>query len=395
VKRFASSETSRNRYSVARLAAESDSRFIDLICTNFHECGLRYDTDAVRRLAADYFASGRMSDYHPDPLGAEPARTAVSDYYKAAGLTVEQEQIVITASASESYSHLFSALLSSGDQVLLPRPSYPLFEEIAVRAGVEPRYYDQHVKRNWAIDPDDIVRVVEPETAAIVIVSPNNPTGYILSDDEIRAIGEICARNDMLLIHDEVFSEYRYGEDACGGLPRPAALCRNVNTAAINGVSKLLAAPDLKVSWMAVDGPDRSTIVEQLAISNDLFLSASPVNQQIVARLLAGSDKLTGRIVAEVGLRRDALIDAVAGCPALTMVPPRGGIHAVLTVDAGSLRGGMDDESIAIALLEKCRVGLHPGYLYGIEDQTALVVSFLPPREYIRNGMKRVCDFLS
>ena len=395
MKRFASSDTSPNRYSVARLAAESDSRFIDLICTNFHECGLRYETDTVQRLAADYFASGRVSDYNPDPLGAESTRLAVSAYYRTAGLTVEPQQIVITASASESYSHLFSALLSSGDQVLLPRPSYPLFEEIAVRAGVEPRYYDQHVKRNWAIDPEDIVRVVEPETAAIVIVSPNNPTGYILSDDELRAIGEICTQHDMLLIHDEVFSEYRYDDDAGSGLPRPAALCPNVNTVAINGASKLLAAPDLKVSWMAVGGPDQSTIVEQLAISNDLFLSASPVNQQIVARLLAGTDKLTGRIVAEVGLRRAALIEAVGRCPAITMAPPRGGIHAVLTVETGSLRSGMDDESIAVTLLEDYRVALHPGYLYGIEDQIALVASFLPPQEYIRDGITRVCDFLS
>ena len=381
-----------NQYSVALAAARQRPGFVDLICTNFHQCGLRYDPERIREIAHRYLSSHPV--YDPDPLGAPDLRRAICGFYGAAGIRANPEQVVITASASESYSHMFTSIVTRGGQVLLPRPGYPLFEEIAERSGVECRYYDQHADRGWAIDPDEIEQIVEPETAAIVVISPNNPTGHIATDDEFIAIGAICRRHDLLLIHDEVFSEYRFDPVHLGRLPRPANLCQEVDVVTLNGASKLLVCPDLKVSWMMASGPHAPDLVERLSIANDLFLSASPLNQHLVARMLEDGMGETGRIVTEVGRRRARLIDQLEQCAGLHLHPPQGGIHAVIRVAGAVIGRGLDDESISVGLLEQCGVAAHPGYLYGINDETALIVSYLARPAVIQAGAERLCSFV-
>jgi aspartate/methionine/tyrosine aminotransferase len=350
----------------------------------------------LREYAADYFDDENRSTYRPDPRGTIETRRAIAGYYARSGIAVDADQIVVTASASEAYGHLFATCRRPRGHVLLPRPSYPLFEEIAARHRLDCRYYDQHPERAWAFATDEIAAVADGDTVAIAVVSPNNPTGRIASERDVRELGALCRDRGCILIHDEVFSAFRYDRHAGGPLPRAVSVCPATEVATINGASKLLSAPDLKVSWTVLSGPEWQKRSERIEVENDLYLSASPLNQYLLGRMLEDHGEHTRRVVEMVAERRIAAMTAVAAIPGVHMVGPAGGIHAVLVL--GRPESGteveMDDEELAVALLNEERVATHPGYLYGIRDYCALVVSLLPPPDLQVEAYERIAGFL-
>ncbi|MBU8912750.1 MAG: pyridoxal phosphate-dependent aminotransferase [Spirochaetales bacterium] len=388
-----------NRYGGARREAEKHSDFIDLIDTNFHSCGFRYPQTVIHAATNRYFAGADARQYRPDPAGDPALRAAIAAYYRDAGSSVPHDSsvpadsLVVTASASESYSHIFAARCSADDRVLLPRPGYPLFEDIAIRNGLAVDFYDQRRSADWSIDPDELGAILRPRTAAIVLISPNNPTGSVISESTIRRIGAICENRGLFLVVDEVFSEILF---AGSSLPRPAPLLPDVPVYTINGVSKLFASPELKVSWIAVSGPadTRGQAVEDLLVQNDLFLSASSMSQFIAAEMFAGGMEFPRAMAAEIARRRELMLGEIARIDGLSAVPPAGGIHVPVEIDPEILPAGADDEEIAVELLLDHRVAAHPGYLYGMDQPVSLVMSYLAPEDRILEGMSRIERYL-
>ncbi|MFP4115415.1 MAG: pyridoxal phosphate-dependent aminotransferase [Spirochaetales bacterium] len=404
-----------NRVSVALRRARSRPDFINLIDTNFHSCGLAPDRDAIERAYRTYLHDEGLRPYQPEPAGLARLREAVARFYERSGVTVQPDSVVVTASASESYGHVFAAVCERGGVVLLPRPGYPLFEEVALRLGLVPRFYDLHYERGWQISAEEIEAAIGDGTAAVVVISPNNPTGSIADRDALRRIGDRCAAVRVPLIVDEVFSEFRF---TAGELPRPATISPATLVFTINGASKLLASPDLKVSWIATTGP--SDIVnetrELLEIENDLYLNSSPINQFVAASLLeaesASQTSLSSRLVAEVARRRAVMLEELQRIAErhpgrIEWTEPDGGIHLPVLlpgtgadVDANEnagahASGGPDDEEIAVRLLDEYALAVHPGYLYGVEGRNLIVVSYLSRPETIRSGLARLDEFLT
>ena len=390
-----------NRIARSLLRAERRSDFVSLINTNFHSCGL-YPDEELLRAAIGRALDPPRREYAPDPAGLRGLRQAVARYYADSGVVVGPESIVVTASASESYRHVFTGHCARGGEVLLPRPGYPLFEEVAMRCGLNPRSYDLDPAAGWRVDTASLVALIGPTTTAVVLISPNNPTGSVVDEETVRAIGAVCAEHDVALVVDEVFSEYRFAtgaSDEADPLPRPSTLCPDTLVFTINGASKLLASPDLKVSWIVVSGPTgrREAATEALEIENDLYLDSSPINQHAVAELLDAPGPAWGNPVAIVARRRAAMLAELESLAArhegtLSWVEPAGGIHLPVFLDDD---GGLDDEEIAVRLLDEYALSVHPGYLYGVEAPTMLVLSYLSPEEAIREGMDRIDSFLS
>jgi aspartate/methionine/tyrosine aminotransferase len=382
-----------NRYAGARREAEKHAEFVDLIDTNFHSCGFRFPATAIRAAADRYFSGADERPYRPDPAGNPTLRAAIAAYYRGAGVTLSPDSVVVTASASESYSHIFASRCRTGDRVVLPRPGYPLFEDIAVRNGLTVDFYDQRRSADWSIDPDQLEAVLRPRTAAIVLISPNNPTGSIISKATIQRIGEMCLSHGLFLVVDEVFSEIRFTGAA---LPRPAPLLPEIPVYTINGVSKIFASPDLKVSWIAVTGPADShdQAVEDLLVQNDMFLSASSMSQFIAAEMFAKGVEFPRAMAAEIASRRELMLGEIERIEGLSAVPPAGGIHLPVAIDTDAMRAGTDDEEIAVELLLNHRVAAHPGYLYGMDQSVSLVMSYLAPEERILEGMSRIERYL-
>lgn len=385
-----------NRIAAALRQARSRDDFIDLINTNFHACGLAPPPNTLLDAAARYLTDDDLRPYRPDPAGLPALRESVSRFYARAGVEVPPAAVIATASASDSYTQIFHAVATPGDEVLLPRPGYPLFEEVAARCGLEPRFYDLDPGAGWRIDPAEVAARIGRRTAALVVISPNNPTGSVVDSSAFESLGAASAGEGVALVVDEVFSAFRFG----ARLPRAAALCPDALVFTINGMSKLAASPDLKVSWVAVTGPDArvADAVEALETENDLYLNASPINQHVAAVLLDEERALADRIVAEVARRRAVMLDELARVNAahpgaLRWTAPDGGIHLPVVLPDPPL--GLDDEELAIGLLEREALSVHPGYLYGVEEPTMLIVSYLSPPGVIEEGIRRLGRFLS
>jgi aspartate/methionine/tyrosine aminotransferase len=378
-----------NRYGVALESARSRTTFLNLINTNFHDAGLAPDGQILASAFARH-VNGPGRNYSPDPAGSNRLRTAISGRYPA----TTPEQVIVTASASESYEHIFRGICRGAGRVLLPSPGYPLFEDVAVRCGLVPEFYPLAAGNGWQPDAGQVVSMVGSDLSALVLISPNNPTGSMLDEETVRELGFACAATGTTLILDEVFSAFRWS-----GSPeqvRIGELCPDATTCTINGVSKLLGSPDLKVSWIVVEGPDSQESVERLQVESDLFLNGSPLNQAVASTLLEEQPDLTTGIVAEVAARRAAMLNALgelepAAAQRIRWANPQGGIHLPLLVEAP---GEMDDEDIAVGLLEEESVATHPGYLYGFSEN-ALVLSYLQPVPVIREGARRLGRFLA
>ncbi len=378
---------------------------IDLVDSNFHRNGYRLPDELLLPLMEEYV---RRRMYAPDSKGSPAARASISAYYAAFGIAISPENILLTASSSESYNLLFNNLASPGDNLALPSPTYPLFEFLAGFNHLEVRFY--RMDEEYRIDLDSLAEVLDARTRFVVLISPNNPTGQVASREEIEGIAELCARSGAAILSDEVFSEFLYppftaGQPAEGGeacqrppsgkleLPRPAALAGSLPVYTLNGISKMFASPDLKLGWIAVSGDPGRIVesVERLEVANDVFLNCSSLAQFILPSLFARAGDFTRGMVADLARKRDLLAEGIGGDASL--IPPRGGIHCPVRISGF----GGDDEEFALGLLRERLVYLHPGYFYGFDGLSELVrvvLSFLLREDLLVEGLSRLRGYL-
>jgi aspartate/methionine/tyrosine aminotransferase len=365
-----------------RLAAKraSGARVLDLTETNPTRVGLPCPDDVLAPLAR---AEGRV--YEPRPFGLPAAREAVAADFARRGQAVEPGHVVLSASTSEAYAFLFKLLCDAGDEVLVPRPGYPLFEFLAtlesVRVGTYPLRYDGE----WHVDLAALRAALSPRTRAVVVVSPHNPTGACLKRDERDAIEALCAAHGVALVADEVFADYLFRDD-----PRRAPGVASGGPAlafALGGLSKSCGLPQLKLAWTAVSGPEplRRDALARLEVVADTYLSVSTPVQVAAPELLARRKELQEPIRDRVFRNLEALRRAIApGCPA-SLLEPEGGWSAVLRVPATR-----SEEERVSRLLEERDVLLHPGFFFDFDHEAYLVLSLLPPEADFAEGVSRL-----
>jgi alanine-synthesizing transaminase len=370
-----------NRLSLARTALESRGiPLLDLTVSNPTTAGLAYPADLLAGLADP---AGLR--YAPDPRGLATARQAVCGELGRQGLAVDPDRIVLTASTSEAYAFLFKVACEPGDDVLVPAPSYPLFEHLSRLEGVRAVPYPLDRHGAWAYDAGAVAACLTPRTRLLIVVSPNNPTGTVVSDAQARALSAICADRDVLLVADEVFADYRLDGGAAGpGSVLAATSCLAVT---LGGLSKAVGLPQVKLAWMAIGGPAAAAadLAARLELVADTFLSVgTPIQLALPAILERGvaiRDRIRDRIrqnLAEVRRR-------VAASPAVQAIEPHGGWTAVLRVPATR-----SEESLALDLLEREHVVVQPGYFYDFPHEAFLVVSLLTEPTSFAHGLHRI-----
>jgi alanine-synthesizing transaminase len=371
-----------NRLAQALQAHRAAGRpFIDLTDSNPTRAGLDYPADLLAPLA-----DARALRYDPWPAGMLDARNAVAADYARQGLTVAPERIVLTASTSEAYSLLFKLLADAGDEVLVPRPSYPLFDHLTRLDLAVTRPYDLDVHGAWSIDFASVERALTPRTRAVLVVNPNNPTGSFVTCGELDRLAALCAPREIAIIADEVFADYELETGAANGAGR-AATRRDVLCFALGGLSKSVGLPQVKLGWMAVGGPDRlvDAALERLELICDTYLSVSTPAQMAAADLLARGAAIRAQIVERVVANYRRLTSAAAAVPSCRVLPCAGGWSAVLRVP--SLES---EEDLVIRLLTVGGVLTHPGYFFDFPRESFLVVSLLAPGAVFADGVARV-----
>jgi alanine-synthesizing transaminase len=347
-------------------AARADfSPPLDLTLSNPTACGIDYPAQLLAPLGGP---EGLV--YRPDPRGDRTARAAVALEYARHGLHVDPAQILLTASTSEAYAHLFKLLADPGDAVLVPTPSYPLFEHLARLEAVRALPYLLDREAGWRLDLPSLAHAGEARAA--VVVHPNNPTGSYVHPDDVLALARLAARRQWAIIADEVFLDYPL--DADPDAARSFAAIRDVLTFTLGGLSKSVGLPQLKVAWIVVSGPREgvAAALERLEYIADAFLSvASPV-QHALPVLLRHGGLVRKAIAARCRTNLAALRRAAAAVPAVAVARVGGGWNAVLRIPAV-----VDEEDLVVQLIRDDGVAVHPGFFFDFPTSGYLVISLL------------------
>jgi aspartate/methionine/tyrosine aminotransferase len=345
---------------------------IDLTVANPTRCGFTYHADLLAPLA-----DPAALHYDPDPLGMISARQAVSAYYAGLGANVPPGRICLTTSTTEAYSFLFRLLCDPGDEVLVARPSYPLFDFIArlddILLREYPLFYDGHT---WSIDLHALQAAITPRTRAILLVHPNNPTGHFASAAERQALEQICAARGLSLIVDEVFLDYALGPTSAPSFTTGSPACL---TFVLSGISKLCALPQMKASWLAACGPGPlvHAAMARLELIADTFLSMNAPTQLALPAWLAARHQIQSQLLDRLRTNLDTL-DRHLAARATQRLALQAGWTVVLRVPR-------NHADFALAALQR-GVLVQPGTFYGLPEGRA-VLSLLTPPDHWQPGL--------
>jgi aspartate/methionine/tyrosine aminotransferase len=381
----------RTRWELAtnRLAERVEERrrqgapIIDLTQGNPTRCRFEYPS----RLIVEALADPQALVYEPSPRGRLEARQAVSRYYASRGASVDPDRLVLTASTSEAYAFLFKLLADPGDRVLVPRPSYPLFEYLTGLESIGTTSYMLAWDGEWHVDLASVRQAIDGRTRALLAVSPNNPTGNFLKPEEREALDGLCRQHDLALIVDEVFADFRL--DDAVDVPRALAQAGGALTFVLNGLSKVAGLPQIKAGWIVTAGPEDLVrpALERLEVIADTYLSVSTPIQVALPALLEGLAGVRSQIQARVKDNLTALCARSSGERPWRVLPPEGGWYAII-----ELPRVRTEEEWAVRLLEDDGVLVQPGYFFDMSREAFIVVSLLVPPSDFTEGVRRITE---
>ena len=396
-------------------------KLLDLTASNPTRVGLNYDGAAI--LTA--LSSSRSLDYDPQSKGVVEARRAVADYYRDDhGVAVDPERIVLTTSTSEGYSFVFRLLCNAGDELLVPKPSYPLFEFLADLQDVKLVPYPLIYDHGWQMDFHSLAKAVTPRTRGVVVVHPNNPTGSYVKAGEREALNGFCRERGLAVTVDEVFLDYGIqplgvkahpSEDRNGsaesaaphrkgtvelrstgrpGAAVPTSFVANdeVLTFTLSGLSKISALPQMKAAWIVTSGPEDQveSAMARLEIIADTYLSMNAPLQWAVPVLLEQRSSMQTQLIERVTANLADLDRQLLAQKACQRLEVEGGWYAVLRIPVTRT-----DEELAIELVKEKKVVVHPGHFYDFETDGYLVLSLITPKEEFGEGIRRVLSELN
>jgi hypothetical protein len=363
--------------------------YLDLTESNPTRCGFTIDSGLIREALAD----PRGLRYEPDPRGALAARQAVVEYYSERGVQLSPQQIFLTTSTSEAYSFVFRLLADPGDIVLIPRPSYPLFEYLAGLNDVRLVPYPLDYHDGWGIDREALgasVASARGLARAIMLVHPNNPTGSFVTNAESNALAALAGEQDLALVADEVFSDYVWHPGS--GRVRTHATEQRILTFTLSGLSKISALPQMKLAWIVVTGPDdlREAALARLEVVADTYLSVSVPAAYALPKLLGLRGQIQPQILERVRTNLRALDEQLSARLPVSRLRAEAGWYAILRVPITR-----SDDDWAAELLAREQVLVHPGHFYDFPTDGHLVVSLLPPPEVFREGVAKLLAYVS
>jgi aspartate/methionine/tyrosine aminotransferase len=352
---------------------------VDLTVSNPTEVGLAQPEWAVR----DALGRAEVNGYAPEPFGLLQAREAVSRELAARGARVAGGQVFLTASTSESYRYLLELLCDPGDNLLVPMPGYPLLSFLADAAAVELRHYPLELEVGFDFDTETLEALADENTRGVLVVSPANPTGQVLSADAQLALDALCAASGWALVVDEVFCHFVRG----GRAPSTAAaLEAEALTFTLEGLSKSVGLAQLKCAWTAVTGasPHRDEALARLEVLADGFLSVAEPTQRALKGLLQLGPSWRHRVQVRLEENLRALVAVRPADAPWSVLPSDGGWSSVLRLPQST-----DETSLTLELLE-AGVHVQPGHFYDFPRGRFLVLSLLPEPERFSAGVQRL-----
>ena len=369
-----------NAYSLAVDEARGSGRvLLDLTASNPTTVGLEYERERILRA----LQHPRALEYEPAPKGILPSRECVAGYYAERGIAISPEHLILTVSTSEAYSYCFRLLCDPGDEVLVPSPSYPLFEFLADIQDVRLVPYELVYDHGWQIEFESLRRAITARSRAIMVVHPNNPTGHFTRAWELERLNALCREHELALVADEVFLDYALSDE----VPLTFAANNEALTFTLSGLSKICALPQIKLAWIAASGPAElvRAAMERLEVIADTYLSPNAPVQWAVPELLRTRGDIQRQLRERVLCNLRELDSQLRNARLTTRLALDAGWYAVLRVPATR-----SDEELAISLLKDEGVLIHPGHFFDFPPAGYLVASLIAPETEFREGMTRV-----
>jgi alanine-synthesizing transaminase len=373
-----------NRYTEAIEAHRRAGReLLDLTASNPTTVGLRYGTDQILTALAD----PRALTYEPIAKGLLVAREAVATYYQELGVRLDPEHLVLTTSTSEAYTFSFRLLCEPHDEVLVPTPSYPLFEFLAELQDVRLVPYELIYDHGWQIDFHGLEQKLTPRSRAVIVVHPNNPTGSVVKAHEMTQLAYLCGRRDLAIIADEVFLDYSIFEAGKSFAANDRCL-----TLTMSGLSKISGLPQMKVAWIAVSGPEmlQQEALARLDVIADTYLSMNAPIQHALPVLLEERRSIQEQLRTRVRANLEELDRQLATQHLVTRLQMEGGWYAILRVPVSR-----SDEDLVIELITKHDVLIQPGHFYDFPNDGYLVISLITPVKTFREGLSRLLECIA
>lgn len=353
---------------------------VDLTESNPTRCGFDHRPDAL----AAAFVSAPLLPYAPAPFGLPSARAALADDL-AGQAALPPDARLLTASTSEAYGWVFKLLCDPGDQVLVPHPSYPLFDYLSGLEAVDTAPYRLSLESGFGIELESVVEAATDRTRAVLVIHPNHPTGSLLRRGEWRALAHLCADRGWALIADEVFLDFAETADpeALGSLAAEDSPCL---TFVLSGLSKRGGLPQVKLGWMSVHGPQAlvAEARERLEVIADTFLSVGTPVQAALPGLLPTATHVRAQIRARIRENRARLAHLLPADAPFHGVPSDGGWSALIRIPRT-----LDEEAVCLALLD-AGVVVQPGYFFDFPRGRFLVLSLLPEPPVFAQGVAAV-----
>ncbi|PJZ78257.1 pyridoxal phosphate-dependent aminotransferase [Leptospira neocaledonica] len=371
-------------YSLLESFKRSEQDWIDLTVSNPTKVGLVYPREAILHS----IEKPESMEYDPNPKGMLNARKSIVGYYKEKGYNISEEDLFLTSSSSEAYSYLIKLLCNPGEEVLIPSPGYPLFEFLSLLDGVEFNSYKLDQNDSWKIDFEDLGSKITNKTKILFLVSPNNPTGSLLTSEEFEKLKVISKTKKITLILDEVFSDYLHEENQ----NQFDFFHTDFPIFVVNGISKILALPQMKLSWIHVGGPTnwKKECKERLEIISDTYLSVGTPIQLALPELFQWRNMIQSQILRRIRRNLQILENFHSSHTGIGYTSPKGGWYAVLRSESF-----LNDKEFSFRLLEKEKVLVHPGSIFGFEeDSGSIVISLISETELFQSGLEKISTFL-
>ena len=363
----------------------SGAHVLDLTISNPTRIGLRFDDARI----LESLASPRAMDYDPQPKGLPSARTAVANYYRAQhGIDgLDPELLTLTTSTSEGYSFVFRLLCNPGDELLVPKPSYPLFEFLADLQDVKLVSYPLIYDHGWQMDFPSLEKVVARRTRGVVVVHPNNPTGSYVHAHEQESLNALCAERGLAIIADEVFLDYAHN----GEPQRSFVVNPDVLSFTLSGVSKISALPQMKLAWIVTSGPaaQRDAALARLEVIADTYLSMNAPIQWATPALLEQRRSVQRQLLDRVLVNLAELDRQLAAQKMCQRLNVEGGWYAILRIPVTQT-----DEELAVDLLRRKAVLVHPGHFYDFPSDGYLVLSLIGAESEFADGINRLLELV-
>ena len=355
----------------------------DLTVSNPTQCGFAYPTNLLEGLSR----SSTLS-YRPDPKGPRSTREAIAAEYRRWGISVDPDRVTLTASTSEAYSFLFKLLCDPGDVILVPSPSYPLFDHLTRLDAVEAVTYDLERDGGWRVDFSHLERASD-QTRAVIVVHPNNPTGSHVHPEDADRLVALCRDRGWALIADEVFLPFPLGGGP--GDDRSFAAVEDCLCFSLGGFSKSVGLPQLKLAWIVTSGPaeDVRTTLEGLDFITDAYLSVSTPTAAAAKEVLAAGEVIRAEISSRCRSNLETLRRLAESEPSVTVLPVAGGWSVTLRIPLVT-----GEEDFCVRLLAECGVAIYPGHFFGFRNSGYVVASLLPATACFEGGVRRTLDFI-